>query len=87
MWSTRRLNDMDPCPWPATFRELTGRDTCALVTPHRCAQSGPSRSGGLPEAMGFAWWCSLACGWASMAAVLTMFPQAQSGDRCVWPAW
>jgi hypothetical protein len=29
MWSTRRLNDMDPSPWSATPRELTWRDTCA----------------------------------------------------------
>jgi hypothetical protein len=29
MWSTRRLNDMDPAPWSATPRELTWRATCA----------------------------------------------------------
>jgi hypothetical protein len=33
MWSTQRLNDMDPCPWSATSRELTWRDTCATSDP------------------------------------------------------
>jgi hypothetical protein len=27
MWSTRRLNDMDPCPWSATPLPPTRRDT------------------------------------------------------------
>jgi hypothetical protein len=27
MWSTRRLNDMDPCPWSATPPLPTWRDT------------------------------------------------------------
>ncbi len=34
MWSTRRLNDMDPSPWSATSRELTRRIPAQLVTQH-----------------------------------------------------
>jgi hypothetical protein len=33
MWSTRRLNDMDPCPWSATPLPLTRRDTRATGDP------------------------------------------------------
>jgi hypothetical protein len=33
MWSTQRLNDMDPCPWSATPPAPTRRDTRTLVTP------------------------------------------------------
>jgi hypothetical protein len=33
MWSTRRLNDMDPCPWSATPSLPTWRDTRAAGDP------------------------------------------------------
>jgi hypothetical protein len=33
MWSTRRLNDMDPCPWSATRPLPTRRDTRAAGDP------------------------------------------------------
>ncbi len=38
MWSTRRLNDMDPCPWFAMRSPPTWRDTAQLVTHHFRAQ-------------------------------------------------
>ncbi|MEA2959263.1 MAG: hypothetical protein QOJ58_5016 [Alphaproteobacteria bacterium] len=39
MWSTRRLNDMDPCPWSATPSLPTWRDTRAAGDP---PPSGPA---------------------------------------------
>jgi hypothetical protein len=39
MWSTRRLNDMDPCPWSATRPLPTRRDTRAAGDP---PLSGPA---------------------------------------------
>ena len=51
MWSTRRLNDMDPCPWSATPLLPTWRDTHAAGDPPLTGPApGPSRSRGLPEA-------------------------------------
>jgi hypothetical protein len=44
MWSTRRLNDMDPCPWPATRLLPTRRDSRAAGDP---PPSGPAL--GFPE--------------------------------------
>jgi hypothetical protein len=38
MWSTRRLNDMDPCPWAAMPSAPTWRDTRAPVTYYLGAQ-------------------------------------------------
>ena len=38
MWSTWRLNDMDPCPWSATPPAPTRRDTRAAGTHHVRAQ-------------------------------------------------
>jgi hypothetical protein len=45
MWSTRRLNDMDPCPWPATFRRRRDGVPVQLVT-HYFFRSSP---GAIPE--------------------------------------
>jgi hypothetical protein len=40
MWSIRRLNDMDPCPWSATRPLPTWRDTRAAGDPHFRDQHG-----------------------------------------------
>jgi hypothetical protein len=57
MWSTQRLNDMDPCTWSATPPAPTRRDTRALVTPHHypVPVREPSRSEGPPEARVLIW--------------------------------
>ena len=38
MWSTRRLNDMDPCPWSASFRRRRDGVPVQPVTHHFRAQ-------------------------------------------------
>jgi hypothetical protein len=45
MWSTRRLNDMDPCPWFAIRSPPMWRDIRAAGDPPLSGSAlGPSRS-------------------------------------------